>query len=256
MTGSLTIVGTGIKLMSHLTTEAQSCIEQADKLFILGNGSLAEAWLTDLNANLTNLAGLYAKDKPRHDTYAEMVQLILKSVRAGQRVCAVFYGHPGVFVTPSHEAVRQARAEGYSAQMWPGISAEDCLFADLGIDPATDGCQSYEATDFLIRPRQFDTSSHLILWQIGVIGHLTAPVAGQTHPGLAILAKKLAGYYPAGHLVYIYEAATLPGMEPLVRQAQLHQLPQLPVSAISTLYVPPAGTPTLNTHMLQALGLA
>jgi len=31
--------------------------------------------------------------------------------------------------------------------MLPGISAEDCLVADLGIDPASSGCQSYEAND-------------------------------------------------------------------------------------------------------------
>jgi hypothetical protein len=34
--------------------------------------------------------------------------------------------------------------------MLPAISAEDCLFADLGVDPADHGCPSYEATDFLV----------------------------------------------------------------------------------------------------------
>ena len=40
--------------------------------------------------------------------------------------------HPGVYVAPSHETVLRARAEGYPARMLPGISSEDCLFADLG----------------------------------------------------------------------------------------------------------------------------
>jgi hypothetical protein len=34
--------------------------------------------------------------------------------------------------------------------MLPAVSAEDCLFADLGVDPGAAGCQSHEAADFLI----------------------------------------------------------------------------------------------------------
>ena len=49
--------------------------------------------------------------------------------------------------------------EGFNAQMLAGISAEDCLFADLGLDPGKNGCQSFEATDFLIRRRQFEPTS-------------------------------------------------------------------------------------------------
>jgi len=34
--------------------------------------------------------------------------------------------------------------------MLPGISAEDCLFADIGVDPGIYGCQSFEATDLFV----------------------------------------------------------------------------------------------------------
>src|SRR3546814_12671609 len=34
-----------------------------------------------------------------------------------------------------HKAIAQARAEGLEAHMEAGVSAEDCLYADLGIDP-------------------------------------------------------------------------------------------------------------------------
>jgi len=56
-----------------------------------------------------------------------MVERILKNVKDGFKVCVVFYGHPGVFVQPSHEAIRIARLEGFSARMLPGISAEELL---------------------------------------------------------------------------------------------------------------------------------
>jgi len=79
----------------------------------------------------------------------------------------VFYGHLGVFVFATHEAMAILRDDGYRVEMLPGISAEDCLYADLSIDPATHGCQVYEATDFLIRRRKIDPAVPVILWQVG-----------------------------------------------------------------------------------------
>ena len=136
-----------------------------------------------------------------------MVEAILDPVRDGRNVCAAFYGHPGVFVLPSHEAVKQARSEGFEAMMLPGISAEDCLFADLGVDPAEAGCQSYEATRFLERRPAIEPRAALILWQIGVVGsanHSAEPVA----PRLTELVERLRGLYPDEHEVVVYEASS------------------------------------------------
>ena len=91
-----------------------------------------------------SLQPLYGERKSRMKTYREMVHAMLTEVRAGKNVCVAFYGHPGVFAWAPHEAIRIARKEGYFAHMEPGISSEDCLYADLGIDPATFGCQHYE----------------------------------------------------------------------------------------------------------------
>ena len=74
---------------------------------------------------------------------------MLAEVRAGRRVCGAFYGHPGVFTRVPNKAIAQARAEGFEAHMEAGVSAEDCLYADLGIDPGEVGCQQYEASQFM-----------------------------------------------------------------------------------------------------------
>jgi len=52
-----------------------------------------------------------------------MVERTVTFVRWGLNVCAVFYGHPGVFADPAHNAIRLARREGFRALMLPGISA-------------------------------------------------------------------------------------------------------------------------------------
>ena len=54
--------------------------------------------------------------------------------------------------------------------MEPGISAEDCLYADLGIDPGSVGCQHYEASQFMFYRRRIDPSAYLVLWQVGIAG--------------------------------------------------------------------------------------
>jgi hypothetical protein len=91
-------------------------------------------------------------------------------VRKGENVVSIFYGHPGVFVSPSHRTIALASEEGHSAKMLPGISAEDCLYADLAVDPSSAGCVTYEATDLLLSNRSLIPSSHLVLYQVGVIG--------------------------------------------------------------------------------------
>jgi Tetrapyrrole (Corrin/Porphyrin) Methylases len=191
---------------------------------------------------------MYAEGKQRIDTYNEMVERTLECVRAGMVTCMACYGHPGVFVYPSHESIRRARAEGYIARMLPGISSEDCLFADLGVDPGISGCQSYEATDFLVNKRVIDPTSSVVLWQIGVVGDATFKAVGYDLSAMPLLVERLAAIYPAAHPMYLYEAAVFHGCEPIIRQITAAELTLGPLSAGYTLYIPPA-CPTRSDPM-------
>lgn len=194
-----------------------------------------------LNPRATSLDGCYVEGAPRRQAYALMVDEILAPVRAGRRVCAAFYGHPGVFVRPSHDAIARARAEGFGARMLPGISAEDCLFADVGVDPATTGCQSYEATRFLEERPVVETRAALVLWQVGIVGS-AAHTAAVEAPKLGELAERLSGLYGREHEVVVYEASSYPGVPPLVRRVPLAGLAEA-VTPATTLYVPPRAAP-------------
>jgi hypothetical protein len=158
-----------------------------------------------------SLARYYKEGKIRRYTYNEMVDHILRSVRNGDTTVAAFYGHPGVFAYPSHESIRRARNEGYEAKMLPAVSSEDCLFADLGVDPAVGGCQSCEATDFLINAPVIDPSSQLILWQIESLGDWTYQKTKYNTSAMPLLVQRLAQFYPISHPITIYEAAVLHG---------------------------------------------
>ena len=92
-----------------------------------------------------------------------MVAAIMEQVRAGKKVVSAFYGHTGVFAWAPHKVIAEAKAEGYYTHMEPGISAEDCLYAHLGIDPGAVGCQNFEASQFMFYVRNVDHSAYLIL---------------------------------------------------------------------------------------------
>jgi uncharacterized protein YabN with tetrapyrrole methylase and pyrophosphatase domain len=253
--GSLTVVGTGIQFAGQMTIEARAHIKQAEKVLFLVSDPITADWIKDINPSAESLYPCYQQGESRMIAYEAMIERILCEVRKDLRVCAAFYGHPGVFVYPSHEAIKQARLEGYSAKMLPGISAEDCLFADLGIDPARNGCQSFEATDFLIHKRKFDTGCALILWQIGCIGEFTFSLELYGARGLRVLSEYLCQYYGDEHPAIVYEATEYPIFDPSIEHVPLAKLPEAQISPISTLYVAPQTQAPLDDEMLERLGV-
>jgi uncharacterized protein YabN with tetrapyrrole methylase and pyrophosphatase domain len=256
-TGSLAVVGIGIRIAGQITPEARSYIEQADKLLFLTADPVSYGWLIELNSTAESLHSFYNSDKSRLSSYHEMVGHILSYVRQGLDVCVASYGHPGVFAYPMHEAIRTARSEGFIATMLPGISAEDCLFADLGVDPGETGCQSFEATDFLVFKRKFDTSSPLILWQVGLVGVLGYKDQSSlwSLSGLRILLEYLQEYYDPNHQVIVYEAAQYPVCKPITDRVALIEVPTAKVTPLSTLYVPPKASASPDSVMIERLGI-
>jgi len=238
--GSLVVVGTGIRVVAQATLEAIAHIKRAERVYYVVDDPVTEEWLRRLNSTATALNHYYAEGKSRDITYRQMATHLVNAVRAGARVCAAFYGHPGVFVDPSHEAIRRLRRAGYSARMLPGISSEDCLFADLDVDPGLHGCQSFEATDFLACRRRFDPTSALVLWQVGRLGEPSVRDGMQCRPErLAVLTAALRQAYPARHKIVLYEAPQYPTAGPIIERVALERLPRAVVWPATTIYVPP-----------------
>jgi uroporphyrin-III C-methyltransferase len=255
--GSLIIVGTGINVVSQTTISAKSQIEHADIVFMAVSGATGIRWVESLNDNVVSLSNLYEEGKSRVQTYQDMVDVIANAVREGNRVCGAFYGHPGVFVNPTHKVIKLLRAEGYSAVMDPGISAEDCLVADLGIDPGATGCQAIESTQFLFYKHRIDPSCLLILWQVSLSGDHTLRSLNveRCQPGLVVLMDALLEYYPADHEVILYEAPTMALVGPRIDRMPLSELPNCKPSLISTLVVPTLGMAEFDHETLAKLGL-
>ncbi|KAH8104737.1 tetrapyrrole methylase [Cristinia sonorae] len=259
LAGSLTIVGTGIESINQITLQALSYIEHADKVFYCVVDPATEAFILGKNKDCVDLYQYYDNGKGRMDTYVQMAELMLTEVRKGLDVIGVFYGHPGVFVNPSHRALAIAREEGYKARMLPGVSAEDCLFADLCIDPANPGCFTYEASDFLIRERPILSTSHFILFQVGCVGIADFNFKGFENNKFNILVDRLEKEYGADHPVVHYVAAMMPHQDPVTDKWTIAQLrnPKIAsqVTGISTFYIPPKGRAPVNQSLVETLRL-
>lgn len=256
--GSLVCVGIGMTLGSHITPLARSYIGDADVVFTGLSDGIIELWLAKMHPDVRSLQTFYREGKPRSETYQQMVEAMLSEVRAGKRVCAAFYGHPGVFALPTHRAIEIARREGYAAHMEPGVSAEDCLYADLGIDPGKYGCQHYEASQFMLYRRRIDTSAYLVLWQIGVAGDQSLARFATGPAYRQVLVDVLARDYDLAQEVILYKAVTLPMQQPRIERLSLRDLPAAAVDMHMTLVIPPGSRlqadPTVR-KLLAALDL-
>jgi hypothetical protein len=251
--GRLACVGLGMTLGSHLTPLARSHIEQADVVFAGLSDGVVELWLERMHPDVRSLQPYYAEGKSRMKTYREWVELMMTEVRAGKRVCGVFYGHPGIFAWSPHKVIEVARAEGYEAHMEPGISAEDCLYADLGIDPGRYGCQHFEASQLLFYERRIDPAGYLVLWQVGVVGDLSLKRFSTGPEYRQALVDVLSADYPLDHEVIVYRGATLPIQKARIRRVALRDLPIIELTVEETVVLPPAASLKQNLAMRERL---
>jgi uroporphyrin-III C-methyltransferase len=254
--GSLTVVGTGIDAVSQLTPAARGAIEGAEEIFYLLADPVAARRIESLNPRASSLDHLYGPAKARRETYAQIVETIVGTALGGARVCLVVYGHPGVFAVSGHEAIKRVRAAGLPARMLPAVSALDCLIADLGVDPATSGLQTYEATYYFLRRPPVDLHATLVLLQVGMLGETIGAATEAVTVRFRLLLDHLAALYGPGREAVLYEASPYPGTAAAVERFALgvSEIPDL--SVMSTLCVTGAGRPPVDPEARQAFELS
>ncbi|TPG69076.1 hypothetical protein EEL31_11410 [Brevibacillus laterosporus] len=257
--GNLIILGSGIASVGF-TRDAETYIRAADAVFYVVTDPVTEVWVCSLRPDAYDLSTLYNDNKPRYYTYMQMTEAMLYDVRQGKTVVGIFYGHPGIFALSTHRAITIARREGHHAVMKPGISALDCLCADLGVDPSYPGMQTMEATDMLLRGKKPDTTQHVILWQVGLIGIADFRRRGFINKNFNIFIEFLQDVYGEDYSITHYVASSYPTLAPLIQtytlRELLHQDVQSKVQSMSTFYLPPKDSTECHVETAIQLGMA
>lgn len=257
-TGELLIIGSGIDSIGF-TLGDEALIAGADKVLYCVADPATVVWLRRLRPDALDLYVLYADGKVRYTTYMEMAEAQLYWVRQGLKVVVIFYGHPGIFVLSTHRAIQVARREGHRAVMRAGVSALDTLCADLGVDPSHPGLQTHEATDALLRRRRIDTSLHVILWQVGLIGELGYRRQGYLNHQFSYFVSWLEELYGSGYQITHYIGARYPGTDPLIQRCRLADLHdperQREITGLSTFYIPPRDAIAMDQRTAIDLGI-
>ncbi len=119
--------------------------------------------------------------------------------------------------------------------------------------------QTHEATDMLIRSRVPDTSLHVVLWQVGLIGEMGFRRKGYINENFSVFVRYLQQHYGDDYPVTHYIASRFPTVPPTIEVyplATLHDpVTQAKVTGISTFYLPPRDTGVPDVEMLVKLGL-
>lgn len=234
----LALVGTGIKTIAHLTEEASGYIRTCEKVLYLVNEPLLARYICKLAQSSESLDEIYINAPSRERAYHHIVEKIHREVEQVNSLCVVIYGHPCVFATPGLLALSTLNQD-VKTVVCPAISAQDCLYADLRFDPASGGIQSFDATEYLLYDKTVDTSSHVVIYQIGMVGNLGLPTNKINLEAIHFIQKKLMKLYKKEKKAIVYEAALYPGTHPRIAEFDLEHLDKQELTTLSTLYLPP-----------------
>lgn len=255
MTKKIVLLGTGIKAISHFTEEFKTYVKAADKVLYLVNEPIVGEWIEVNSKQAENLEKYYYNNQRRLTSYKKIKNKILSDTSIFNFIAVVLYGHPTIFADPGLLAINEAKTMGIDTLILPSISAQDVLFADMGIDPGMHGCVHVDATEFLIYDKKPNISMHVCIWQIGMIGNIAPPQKKQVINNVDVLVKKLSQYYPQDFEIYIYEASLYPGVDFKLIKCKLRDLEKQNISTLSTLYIPPFEEGNINEEMMRLLSL-
>ena len=253
--GRLTIVGTGIAAITQMSAEVLSHIRHADVIFYHVTNGVTATQLRKLNSRVVDLYEYYDDGKERKVTYVQMAELMLREVRKGLSVVGVFHGHPGFFVSPARRALAIASAEGHDTALLPAISAPDCLFADLRVDPGVFGCQIMMASRVMAKKAIIASTGHVILLQVSAVGDAGFSFSGYKDSKLGSFFERLIKIYGEEQDAVYYMAAVFPGLKPEIKVHKLveYRKPEIQATVhAGMLYLPPKGISFAELTSVQA----
>ena len=238
---NLYIVGSGIKTLSNFTKEFETCATQSDIVFYLNNDPVTKEWYQKYAKKSYDLDAIYQKDKSTHrsNIYHAIAEHIINEFEHYDNICFALYGHPFFCAQPALHAIEKIANERKDITIYnfPAVSALDCLWSDLKVNPAENGMQLYEASFMIYRKIPLLTQVDLVILQAGLID-IDTIYTGKERSNTDKLRDYLLEFYNVDHPIVIYEAAQFPSQEPKIINTNLENIKASEISTLTTLYIP------------------
>lgn len=247
------ILGLGILNIDHITRETERLISEVNEVLYVDTGLATGPWLEERCPHVTPLfAESYAPGDNRLSAYHHMAARVVDAALARAPVAFAMQGHPLVGVTAPRLIRLLAGALELSVSVHPGISALDCLLAELELDPVSSGIQMVEATDLLLRRRPLDPTMPLLIWQIGAIESVLYSRRISRPERFERIRSFLLRTYPATHRVSAFFVSPHPLVPTERIDFALGEFGNVAerLHPGHTLYVPPSAVRPIVDHAL------
>ena len=248
------IVGLGVLNVDHITCETEVVIRRSKEVLYVDTGVATRTYLESLCPQVTSLFETsYAEDGPRLSAYHHMAARVLDAAMDHPPVTFAMHGHPIVGAYAPFLIRDMAGLLGLEARVLPGISAMDCLFAELMVDPCVGGMQMYEATDLLLRRRPLHADVPALIWQIGCVETRLHTTRVSKPQRFERLRSHLLRFYPPEHRVTAAYSTPHPLMPSTVHRFELQDICQYAhvFHAGFTLFIPATHERPVEDHELR-----
>ena len=248
------IVGLGVLNVDHLTRETEGVIRRSNEVLYVDTGVATRMYLESLCPRVTSLFETsYEEEGPRLGAYHHMAARVLDAAIDHAPVTFAMHGHPIVGAYAPFLIRDMAGLLSLEVLVLPGISAMDCLFAELMVDPCVAGMQMYEATDLLLRHRPLQPDVPALIWQIGSVETRLHTTRASKPQRFERLRAHLLRFYPPEHQATAVYSTPHPLMPSTVHRFELQDICQNAhlLHAGFTLYVPPVHERPVEDHELR-----
>ena len=247
------IVGLGVLNIDQITRETKRAIRRSNEVLYVDTGVATRTYLESLCPRVTSLFETsYKEYGQRLNAYHHMAARVLDAALDHPPVTFAMHGHPIVGAYAPFLIRDMANLLALEVLVLPGISAMDCLFAELMVDPCVAGMQMYEATDLLLRRRPLQPDVHALIWQIGCVETALHTMRVSKPARFERLRSHLLRFYPPQHVVSAAYSTPHPLMPSTVHRFALQDVcdhAHLLHSGF-TLFIPSAGERAIQDHEL------
>ncbi len=254
----ITLLGSGLRALDHLTPEAIACLRGARVILHSQYSRDLLGELRALNSSARLLCqedGEYLVGQYRPQMYARIAARVLAEAAEGPGVVALHPGSTMVVDAIARHVLAGAHARGLRVRVVPGISCIEYVLAELGWDVA-DGLHVILAQQLVLQQRRLDATQAALVIQPGYYDtrwFAGAPRAAQGR--FDALQACLAASYPDDTPMALVLAPV--GRDDVAQTLwfRLGSFAQLEaeISPFHTLFIPPRARPGVDAAFAQRI---